>query len=137
MLGGDIVNELYDDNGFAYAGTAKEADLSAPRIGRKRTRRHRQAGHRHYVGTRRSRRVPALHRGATLEPEALSGMGRRNAGDTAVWILKNFSFFSPPKPIDLWDLVIQNLKAIGIKPATTHNNLMDIVLGLWKAGLIR
>lgn len=58
-------------------------------------------------------------------------------GDTAVWILKNFSFFSPPKPIDLWDLVIQNLKAIGIKPATTHNNLMDIVLGLWKAGLIR
>ena len=35
VVGGDVVDQLHDNNGLAYPGTAEESDLAALRVRRK------------------------------------------------------------------------------------------------------
>jgi len=60
----------------------------------------------------------------------------RRYGETAVTLLKAFPPLGKKSEDELWGLVATVLKACAIPIANNHNYQMQVVLGLWKAGLI-
>lgn len=57
-------------------------------------------------------------------------------GETAVKLLKAFPPLASLPSADIWEIICRILKLCGVQVAVTHNYQMDIVLGLWRAGLI-
>lgn len=57
-------------------------------------------------------------------------------GESAVKLLKAFPMLSSLPPQELWGIVVSILKSCGLQVAENHNHQMDVVLGLWNAGLI-
>ncbi len=67
-----------------------------------------------------------------------SSYKNRLYGETAVSLLKAFPFIANLSSDDLWQIVTKILSAApNLTPASTHNYQMEVVLGLWKAGLIK